>query len=180
MGRIPDEILDYYAELFIEQRIREQGVTFERFLHLPEAYLNRGNSPRRDRRLLAYLLLGVAAFFPSCGKASDAEATASMFIDHYYVKADLAGAKPLTGGLATRKIEQEQALVQGASGGVRDSRREVSYRLLEKRNEGERLFFMYDVDIKGRGVPTLKKRSLLSVGKIGGAWRVMNFHDFDS
>ncbi len=179
MGRIPDEILDYYAELFIEQRIREQGVTFERFLHLPEAYLKRGNSPRRDRRILAYFLLGAAAFFPSCGKAPDAEATASRFIDHYYVKADLAGAKPLTDGLATRKIEQEQALVQGASGGA-GGRREVAYRLLEKRNEGERLFLMYDLDIKGWGVPTLKKRSLLSVGKIGGAWRVMNFHDFDS
>ena len=180
MGRIPDEILDYYAELFIEQRIREQGVTFERFLHLPEAYLKRGNSPRRDRRILAYFLLGAAALFPSCGKAPDAEATASRFIDHYYVKADLAGAKPFTDGLATRKIEQEQALVQGAIGAGGDMRREVAYRLLEKRNEGERLFFMYDLDIKGRGVPTLKKRSLLSVGKIGGAWRIMNFHDFDS
>jgi len=181
MGRIPDETLDYYAELFIEQRIRELGVTFERFLHLPEAYLKRGNSPRRDRRILAYFLLGAAAFFPSCGKASDAEATASRFIDHYYVKVDLMRAKQLTDGLATRKIEQEEALLQGSSGGrAGTERRDVTYRLLEKREDGEHLFFVYDLNITGHGVPTLKKRSLLSAGKRDGAWRITNFRDFDS
>ena len=180
MSRLPDEVIEYYAELFLDQRIREQGVTFERFLHSPEVYLKRTHSSRRDGHLLACLLLGAAAFFPSCGNASDGEAAASRFIDHYYVKVDLAGAKRFTDGLATRKIEQEQALVQGANRGAGDRQRDVAYRLLEKRNEGERLVLMYDLDIKGQGVPTLKKRSLVSVEKIGGAWRIMNFHDFDS
>jgi hypothetical protein len=180
MSRIPDEVLEYYAELFIEERIRERGVTFERFLDLPEAYLTRRSSTSRERRLLACLVVATAALFSSCGRASDAEATASRFIDHYYVTVDLGRAKEFTSGLATRKIDQEQVLVQGISSDAGNGRRDVAYRLVERRNEGERLVLIYDIDIRGQGVPALRKRSLISVEKIGGAWRVMNFHDFDS
>ena len=50
--RIPDEVLEYYGNLFIEHRIQEQGVTFERFLVLPEAYLKRGVSSKRSFEFL--------------------------------------------------------------------------------------------------------------------------------
>ncbi len=181
MRRIADELLEYYAELFIRQRIREQGVTFERFLELPEAYLQRSNVARRDASsYVASLLLGFTFVLHACGKASGADGTASAFIDQYYVKVDLSRAKQFTDGLAARKIEQEEALLQGRSNGAGTRQREVTYRLLEKREEGEHLFYIFDLHIKGRGVPTLKKRSLLSVGKVGGAWRITNFRDFDS
>jgi len=181
MTRISDELLEYYAELFIERRVRDQGVTFERFLDLPEAYLTRTNPSRRERNALTFLLLAAATLFAACGKASDAEAIASRFVDRYYVKVDLMRAKQLTDGLATRKIEQEEALLQGSSGGrAGTEQRDVTYRLLEKREEGEHLFFVYDLNITGHGVPTLKKRSLLSAGKRDGAWRITNFRDFDS
>jgi len=180
MKRISDELLEYYAELFIERRVRDQGVTFERFLDLPEAYLTRTNPSRRERNPLTFLLLAAATLFAACGKA-DAEAIASRFVDQYYVKVDLMRAKQLTDGLATRKIEQEEALLQGSSGGrAGTAQRDVTYRLLEKREEGEHLFFVYDLNITGHGVPTLKKRSLLSAGKRDGAWRITNFRDFDS
>ena len=180
MERISDEVLEYYAELFIEQGIREQGVTFERFLELPEAYLKRVNPPKRDLNSLALLLLGATVFFPSCRDTSDADSTASRFVDQYYVKVDLSRAKQFTDGLATRKIEQEQALLQGASTFEGTRHRDVTYRLLEKRGEGDHIFFIYDLAVKGQGVPTLKKRSLVSVGKVSGAWRITNFRDFDS
>ncbi len=180
MERISDEVLEYYAELFIEQGIREQGVTFERFLELPETYLKRGNPSARNIKSLALLLLGATLFFPSCRDTSDADSTASRFVDHYYVKVDLSRAKQFTDGLATRKIEQEQALLQGASTSEGTRHRDVTYRLLEKRGEGDHLFFVYDLAVKGQGAPTLKKRSLVSVGRVGGSWRITNFRDFDS
>ena len=180
MDRMPDEMLEYYADLFIEQRIREQGVTFERFLELPEAYLKRSYSSRLDRSYLVLLLLGAAVLSPACSNASDAGSTASSFIDQYYVKVDLPRAKRLTDGLATRKIEQEQALLQGVSTGEGAKHRDVTYRLMEKRDEGEHVFFVYDLAVKGQGVPVLKKRSLIAVGKVGDTWRVTNFRDFDS
>jgi hypothetical protein len=180
MRRIPDEVLEYYAELFIEQRVREQGVTFERFLELPEAYLKRSRPSTRDGSYLAFLLLGAVLSMSACGKTSNADSAAFGFVDEYYVKVDLLRAKQLTDGLATRKIEQEQALLQGVSAGEGVARRDVTYRLLEKRNEGEHIFFVYDLAVKGQGVPTLKKRSLISVGKVGSNWRITNFRDFDS
>ena len=180
MKRIPDEVLEYYAELFIEQRIRDQGITFERFLELPEAYLKRGKLPKGHRSYLVLLLLGASLFFPACSSTSDAESIASRFVDQYYVKVDLARAKSLTDGLAARKIEQEQALLQGAGTGEGTTQRDVAYRLLEKRQEGDHIFFVYALTVQGRGVPALNKRSLLSLGKIGGVWRITNFRDFDS
>jgi hypothetical protein len=180
MSRIPDEVLEYYADLFIELRIRERGITFERFLDLPDVYLTRRSGASGDRRLLACLVAAAAVLVSSCGRASDAEATASQFIDRYYVKVDLARAKEFTGGLATRKIDQEQALLQGTSGDPGTRRRDVAYHLVEKRSEGARLILVYDIDIRGQGVPVLRKRSLISVEKLGAEWRVMNFHDFDS
>jgi hypothetical protein len=181
MKRISDELLEYYGELFIAHRVRDQGVTFERFLDLPEAYLKRTHPFKPERNLVVFLLLAATALFPACGKASDAEATASSFVDRYYVKVDLVMAKQLTEGLATRKIEQEEALLQGSTGGpARAGQRDVAYRLLEKREEGDHLYFVYDLSITGQGVPALKKRSLLSVGKRDGVWRITNFRDFDA
>lgn len=131
-------------------------------------------------RVAASILLAAAVSLPACSNTSGPDKIASSFVDQYYVKVDLSQAKKLTGGLATRKIEQEQALLQGVSPAGGTSRRDVTYRFLEKRDEGERILFVCDLAIKGRGVPTLKKRALLSVGKIEGAWRITNFRDFDS
>lgn len=50
MKRIPDELLEYYAEIFIEHRIGDRGITFERFLEMPESYLRVSLSPGGDRR----------------------------------------------------------------------------------------------------------------------------------
>lgn len=128
---------------------------------------------------MVFLLLAVTVFLPACGNTSAPDTIASSFLNQYYVNVDLSQAKKLTDGLATRKIEQEEALLEGV-GRDREKRRDASYRLLQKREEGERIAFLYEVMIKGRGVPTLKKRLLLSVAKVDGAWRITNFSDFDT
>lgn len=141
------------------------------------------NNPlRHDSNPLASLLLLFAAalLLPACGTPSDPDKIALGFVNAYYVTVDLPQAKKLTSGLATRKVEQEQALLEGMNpdGGTR--RRDVSSRLLERRDEGERIQFVYELTIKGRGVPPLKKRVLFSVGQVDAAWRITNFRDFDS
>jgi hypothetical protein len=176
--RVPDEVLDHYADLFIRHRVRGLGITFEQFLRVPERYLNE-REMLGGERLIVGALLGAVSILAGCQRGSGAEAAASSFVDEYYVRADLARAKTWTEGLATKKIEEEQALLAGVSddGGAR--RRTVVYRVLERRDEGERAFFVYAVEIMGQGVPTLDKRSLISVGRSGGVWRVTNFRDFD-
>lgn len=131
-------------------------------------------------RVAAVLLLAAALSLHACGNSSDPDKIASRFIAEYYVKVDLSQAKTLTDGLATRKIEQEQALAEGRKAGEGTRRRDVRYRMLEKRSEDDRLFLVYELHIKGRGVPSLRKRAIVSLGRVGQGWRVTNFHDFDS
>ena len=130
-------------------------------------------------RVSAFLLLTTILTLPACGNSSDPDKIASSFLHHYYVAVDLLQAKKLTNGLATRKIEQEQALLQSASALEGLRRRNVNYRLLEKRGEGDRLALLYELTIKGRGVPPMHKRAILSLGRVGDGWRVTNFRDFD-
>ncbi|MBI3989834.1 MAG: hypothetical protein HY347_09485 [candidate division NC10 bacterium] len=39
--RIPDELLDYYGDLFMQSNLRRQGVVFERFLACPDYYFKK-------------------------------------------------------------------------------------------------------------------------------------------
>lgn len=133
-----------------------------------------------SKRVAAFFLLTAALSLPACGSTSDPDQIASRFVQYYYVKVDLVQAKALTEGLATRKIEQEQALLPSRDVGEGNRRRDVSSRLLEKRREDDRLFLIYELSIKGRGVPDLRKRAIVSLSRVGQGWRVTNFQDFDS
>lgn len=128
---------------------------------------------------MVFLLSAVTIFFLACDNTSSPDMIASSFLNRYYVNVDLSQAKKLTDGLATRKIEQEEALLEGVGRG-REKPRDASYRLLQKQEERERIAFLYEVIVKGQGVPTLKKRLLLSVAKVNGAWRITKFSDFDT
>lgn len=132
-----------------------------------------------SRWVAGFFLLTAALSLPACGSTYDPDQIASRFVHDYYVKVDLTHAKTLTDGLATSKIEQEQALLSGRDAGEGTRRRDVSSRLLEKRSEGDRLFLMYELTIKGRGVPDLRKRAIVSLSRVGQRWRVTNFQDFD-
>jgi len=39
--RIPDELLDYYGDLFMQSNLRRQGIVFERFLACPDYYFKK-------------------------------------------------------------------------------------------------------------------------------------------
>lgn len=129
---------------------------------------------------MVFLLVAVTVLFSACNNTSTPDAIASSFLNQYYINADLLQAKQFTDGLATRKIEQEQALLKGIGRGQGTKRRDASYRLLQRREEGEHIVFLYELMIKGQGVPTLKKRLLLSVAQVDGVWRITNFSDFDT
>ena len=130
-------------------------------------------------RVAVFLLLTATLSLPACGNSSSPDKIASSFLHHYYEAVDLLQAKKLTEGLASEKIEQEQALLQGRRAVEEARRRNVNSRLLEKRSEGDRLSLAYELTIKGRGVPLMHKRAILLLRKVDGGWRVTNFRDFD-
>lgn len=128
--------------------------------------------PRRLRAAAAALLL-----LTSCGGPATPEGVARRFMDAYYVQADLGAAKMLAGGLASRKLEDEMNLTRGQTVGAATEGREVAYTLVARQEEGEQRRFMYEVRIRLKGSGELTRRSVVSVGQVGGAWRVTNFND---
>ena len=125
------------------------------------------------RRAAAAALLFLAA----CRGADTPEGVARRFMDEYYVRADLGAAKILAGGLASRKIEEQVDLTRGQSVGAATEGREVAYSLVGRQAEGDQHRFMYEVRIRLKGGGEFTRRSVVSVGQVGGAWRVTNFHE---
>jgi len=39
--RMPDELLEYYGDLFTKWKLRNQGIIFERFLAYPDYYIQK-------------------------------------------------------------------------------------------------------------------------------------------
>lgn len=115
----------------------------------------------------------------ACSSVEGPEAVAQSFAEEYYVHPDLARAKALAYGVARRKIEEEERLVQAATHGGGAADREVSYNLHETRKMGEdKIFFVYDITISvDRRV--MKKRATIATGRIKERWRVTNFQETD-
>ena len=130
-------------------------------------------------RPFSYALIAFLVLPSACWRGQGAEAVAERFMEHYYVLADLQGAKRFTTGLASEKIQEQLKLIAGAVVDAQTRSREVSFALVEKQEQGEKVFLVYEVTIAPKGGISFKKRSLLSLGRVGGAWKVTNFRDFD-
>jgi hypothetical protein len=115
----------------------------------------------------------------ACGAAEGPESIAQSFVERYYVDPDLPKAKALAYGLARRKIEEEERLLQAVTRPAGAADREVSYSLYATRKIGDdKIFFVYDITISvDRQV--MKKRATIAAGRIKGGWRVTNFEDAD-
>lgn len=116
----------------------------------------------------------------ACGGKGGPEEVAVEFMDRYYVRANLQEAEALVSGLAAQKIQEELKLIAGVVSDAQTRSREVAYALKEKREGGDRAFFVYEVTITAKGVGSFKKKSILSLGRIDGIWRITNFRDFDA
>lgn len=113
----------------------------------------------------------------ACSRSSPPEGIARRFVEAYYVRVDLGAARGLAGGLASKKIEEQVDLTRGQAVGAATEGREVAYSLVSRQEDGDSHRFMYEVRIRPRGGGEFTRRSVVSVGQVGGAWRVTNFHE---
>ncbi len=116
-----------------------------------------------------------------CEQSRDPEKVGAQFVDSYYIRVDLADARRWTEGVATEKIDEQLRLTHGVRVEGTRAMREVSYRVVEKkRSEGERVILVFELTVKAPGSGSFRKRSLITLGKGSGGWRVTNFRDFDA
>jgi hypothetical protein len=122
------------------------------------------------------LLVAVAA----CQPRDEALQTAQRFTDEHYVTIDLAAAKAYTTGLATRKIEEEERLVEGQVIDETTLKPRVHYTLIERRPEGDdRVSFLFQGEARVEDSDVFRRKWLVTVRRESGTWRVSNFHEFD-
>jgi hypothetical protein len=119
---------------------------------------------------LALALLGLS------GCAQTPEKVGDKFVDLYFVEVDQARARPLTSGLAQKKLDDELTLVQGVRReAASDERRPtVFYVRREMRVQGERAHGTYDITVK-YGRDETHKNAMVSLARDGETWRVENF-----
>jgi hypothetical protein len=106
---------------------------------------------------------------------------AQGFTDQHYVLIDLPAAKQFTTGLATAKLEEEEQLIAGHGIDEGTAKPRVSYKLLERRPEGDdRVSFLFQGEARGQDSDDVFSRKwLITVKLTDGVWKVSNFHEFD-
>ena len=127
------------------------------------------------------LALAALALVASCQQHDDAMRAAQNFTDQHYVAIDLAAAKQFTTGLATVKLEEEEQLVAGHAIDEGTAKPRVSYKLLERRPEGDdRVSFLFQGEARGQDSDDVFSRKwLITVKRDESGWKVSNFHEFD-
>lgn len=137
----------------------------------------RTNERERARRrvALSLVLLLAAACRPDPASPRGA---AERFLDAHYVAIDLAGALPLTTGLARAKVERERALVGDVAIDEATRKPQVWYRLLEERPlGGDATQFLYLGTLRAEGVEPFDRRWLVTVRREDAGWIVSNYEE---
>lgn len=123
---------------------------------------------------LLFLLLLAA-----CEPSDEAQRVARGFADEHYVTINLSKAKEYTTGLARKKIEEEQHLVEGQAIDAETLQPRVHYELLERRPEGDdRVSFLFQGEARVEDL-LFTRKWLVTVRREGGDWKVSNFHEFE-
>ncbi len=131
------------------------------------------------RRSARYLLLFGVALVACSPNDRTAQGVAEKFIDEHYVRINLPGTKPLCVGLASKKLEEEERLVAGQV--IDDSTRKptVHYKLIEKKEEGDRPSFVFEGRIQVDTDDALVRKWIVTTRREGDVWKVSNFEEFD-
>lgn len=131
-----------------------------------------------------HLILGKILFLfffvAACGRdLGTAQGVVEEFVDHHYVRIDLAKAKKFTMSLALHKINEEIRLTEGQKIDASTQKPRVHYALLEKKESPERASFLYEGTIQSDDGTSFTRKWLINARKEGGQWRVSNFTESD-
>ena len=130
-------------------------------------------------KTIFYLSLS-ALVLHACGRdLGTAQGVAEEFVDHHYVRIDLAKAKEYSVGLALQKVDEEIRLTSGQAIDASTRKPRVHYRLLEKKEGAARASFLYEATIQVDDAPRFTQRLLIAARKENELWRVSNFTEYD-
>jgi hypothetical protein len=121
-----------------------------------------------------------ALFLSACGRdLGTAQGVVEEFVDQHYVKIDLPKAKEYAVSVALQKINEEIRLTAGQQIDASTRKPKVNYQLLEKKESGGRVSFLYEGTIQSDDGTSFTRKWLVAARKEGAQWRVSNFTESD-
>ena len=123
--------------------------------------------------------LWVAVIAAACGPdAASARGAVERFLDTHYVRIDVAGALPLTYGVARAKVEKELALTQGVEIDEATRTPSISYSLVEETpSDDGSVRFLYEATIAPPEADSFQRRWLVLARQVDGVWKVSNYEE---
>lgn len=132
--------------------------------------------PHRSTVPILILLFSLAG----CGRdLSTPQGVAEEFVDRHYVAIDLHKAKDLAVSVALNKVNEEIRLTAGQVIDASTHKPRVNYRLLEKKEGGDRATYLYEGTIRSDDGTSFVRKWLITTRKEGTRWRVSNFTESD-
>jgi hypothetical protein len=121
-----------------------------------------------------------ALLISACGRdLNTAQGVVEEFLDQHYVRIDLLKAKEYVVGLALQKVNEEIRLTAGHKIDASTQKPKVNYRLLEKKERGQRASFLYEGTVHSDDGSSFSRKWLIAARKDGDQWRVSNFTESD-
>ncbi len=124
-----------------------------------------------------------AALLLACvGCKGDGDTTprgvAEVFLDWHYVEIDLPRSREFTVGLARSKVDEQIRLTSGFAIDAGTRKPRVYYKLLERRETGGRIAFVYRLTIRPEDAGEFYRRLLIRVREEESGWRVSNYTEY--
>ena len=118
-----------------------------------------------------------AALLALAGCNDTPERVADHFVDFYFVEIDQARARPLTTGLASRKLDDELHLVESIRQTYEPDQAKPSIFYVRQglSLRGERARATYDLTIRRGGDDESHRQVLVSLERVDRRWKVGNF-----
>ena len=120
---------------------------------------------------LGLTLISLAGCGESGEKTGDPVGVSGQFMDLYYHKADLQGAK----ALATPETAQKIVPLESAAGSAQGE--EISYMLKEQSREGKHSYALYQITIPRKDGEPIYKTAAIFIDLVGGAWKITLFDE---
>ena len=103
---------------------------------------------------------------------------AEVFLDWHYVEIDLPRSREFTVGLARSKVDEQIRLTSGFAIDAGTRKPRVYYKLLERREAGGRIAFVYRLTIRPEDAGEFSRRLLIRVREEESGWRVSNYVEY--
>lgn len=134
-----------------------------------------------EKKLFLFFITGV--FLLSCSPQNEAEKVGSKFVELYYQQMNQQEAMKISEQSAKEKLLKEYNRVMESrvmNPQFRERNPKISYKLKDAKFDNDMGFLTFWLYIKPEDFKPFERAALITVKKIDGSWKVINFDELNS